>query len=77
LIGPLPLLIISSTVESRCSVFNAALKPEGIDYVWRGDLGGFFLARAWTVRHIMDNGCHEHKLPPFARLEGNQIYYRG
>jgi len=25
----------------------------------------------------MDNGCHEHKLPPFAQLEGNQIYYRG
>jgi uncharacterized protein (DUF488 family) len=118
------------------------LKTAGIDYVWRGDLGGFrkpasdspntawrvgafrayadfmltaafqtimtevgelaatrritllcaeavpwrchrhlladaFLARAWTVRHILDNGCHEHKLPPFARLEGNQIYYRG
>jgi uncharacterized protein (DUF488 family) len=121
---------------------NTALKLEGIDYMWRGDLGGFrkpapdsantawrvdafrayadfmltpefqtimkeveklaatrriallcaeavpwrchrqlladaFFAREWTVRHIMDNGCHEHKLPPFARLEGNQIYYRG
>lgn len=121
---------------------NTELKTEGIDYVWRGDLGGFrkpapdspntawrvgafrayadfmltakfqtimtevgelaairrmtflcaeavpwrchrqlladaFLAREWTVRHIMDNGCHEHKLPPFAQLEGNQIYYRG
>jgi uncharacterized protein (DUF488 family) len=121
---------------------NNALKLEGIDYIWRGDLGGFrkpapdspnsawrvgafrayadfmltrefqtiiteveklaatrriallcaeavpwrchrqlladaFLAREWTVRHIMDNGCHEHKLPSFAQLEGNQIYYRG
>jgi len=121
---------------------NTALKLEGIDYMWRGDLGGFrkpapdsantawkvgafrayadfmltpefqtimkeveklaatqriallcaeavpwrchrqlladaFLAREWTVRHIMANGCHEHKLPPFARLEGNQIFYRG
>jgi uncharacterized protein (DUF488 family) len=118
------------------------LKTAGIDYVWRGDLGGFrkpapdspnsawrvgafrayadfmltrefqtiiteveelaatrriallcaeavpwrchrqlladaFLAREWTVRHIMDNGCHEHKLPSFAQLEGNRIYYRG
>jgi uncharacterized protein (DUF488 family) len=118
------------------------LKTAGIDYLWRGDLGGFrkpapdspntawrvgafrayadfmltpefptimtevgelaatrritflcaeavpwrchrqlladaFLAREWEVRHIMDNGCHEHKLPPFAQLEGNQIYYRG
>jgi uncharacterized protein (DUF488 family) len=120
---------------------HRALKLEAIDYVWRGDLGGFrkpapdsantawrvgafrayadfmltpgfqtimtelealaatqriallcaeavpwrchrqlladaFLARGWGVRHIMDNGCHEHKLPPFAQLEGNQIYYR-
>jgi uncharacterized protein (DUF488 family) len=121
---------------------HRALKLEAIDYVWRGDLGGFrkpapdsantawrvgafrayadfmltpgfqtimteveelaatqriallcaeavpwrchrqlladaFLARGWGVRHIMDNDCHEHKLPPFAQLEGNQIYYRG
>jgi hypothetical protein len=40
-------------------------------------LADAFLAREWGVRHIMDNGCHEHKLPPFAQLEGNQIYYRG
>ena len=121
---------------------KAALKPEAIDYVWRGDLGGFrkpapdspntawrvgafrayadfmltaafqrimseveelaarqriallcaeavpwrchrqlladaLFARDWTVRHIMDNGCHEHKLPAFAQLAGKQIYYRG
>ena len=121
---------------------KAALNSEQIEYVWRGDLGGFrkpapdspntawrvgafrayadfmltpefqtimteveelaatqrialmcaeavpwrchrqlladaFFAREWTVRHIMDNGCHEHKLPPFAQLEGKQIYYRG
>lgn len=33
--------------------------------------------RNWTVRHVMDNGCHEHKLPPFARPEGKKIFYRG
>jgi uncharacterized protein (DUF488 family) len=119
-----------------------ALKKAGIDYLWRGDLGGFrkpladsvntawrvatfrgyadfmltaefdkilgeveqlaahhrialmcaeavpwqchrqliadaFVIRNWTVRHIMDNGCHEHKLPPFARPEGTKIFYRG
>jgi uncharacterized protein (DUF488 family) len=118
------------------------LKTAGIDYLWRGDLGGFrkpapdspntawrvgafrayadfmltpefrtiidelekiatteriallcaeavpwrchrqlladaFLARGWIVRHIMDNGCHGHKLPPFAQREGKHIYYRG
>jgi uncharacterized protein (DUF488 family) len=121
---------------------NTALKSESIDYIWRGDLGGFrkpapdspnaawrvgafrayadfmltaqfqtiineleqvaateriallcaeavpwrchrqlladaFLAREWTVRHIMDNGCREHQLPPFAQREGKNIYYRG
>jgi uncharacterized protein (DUF488 family) len=121
---------------------HSALKSEDIDYIWRGDLGGFrkpapdsvnlgwrvgafrayadfmltpefqtiidqlekvaatgriallcaeavpwrchrqlladaFLVRGWTVRHIMDNGCHEHKLPPFARPQGKHIYYPG
>ena len=121
---------------------NNALKLERIDYIWRGDLGGFrkpapdspntawrvgafrayadfmltpefqtimtevgelaaarritflcaeavpwrchrqlladaFLASDWTVRHIMDNRCHEHKLPLFAQVSGKQIYYRG
>lgn len=121
---------------------HTALKSESIDYIWRGDLGGFrkpapdsvntawrvgafrayadfmltaefqtiieelehiaateriallcaeavpwrchrqlladaFLAREWAVRHIMDNGCHEHKLPAFAQREGKHIYYRG
>jgi uncharacterized protein (DUF488 family) len=40
-------------------------------------LADAFLIRGWEVRHIMDTGCHEHKLPPFARPEGEKIYYRG
>ena len=40
-------------------------------------LADAFLIRGWEVRHIMDNGCHEHKLPPFAQPEGAKIYYRG
>jgi uncharacterized protein (DUF488 family) len=39
-------------------------------------LADAFVVRDWSVRHIMDNGCHEHKLPPFARPEGTKIYYR-
>jgi uncharacterized protein (DUF488 family) len=118
------------------------LKIAGVDYLWRGDLGGFrkaspdsvntawrvatfrayadfmltpefakimdemeavaadyrialmcaeavpwqchrqliadaLVIRNWTVRHIVDNGCHEHKLPPFAQAEGTKIFYRG
>ncbi len=38
-------------------------------------LADAFSVRGLTVRHIMDDGCHEHKLPPFARPEGTRIYY--
>jgi len=119
----------------------SSLKTNGVDYLWRGDLGGFrkplpespntawrvgafrayadfmltrefepiirgventtttqrialmcaeavpwrchrqlladaFLVRGWSVRHIMDDGCHEHSLPAFATVkEGTRIYY--
>ncbi len=118
------------------------LKGAGIDYLWRGDLGGFrkaspdsvntawrvatfrayadfmltnefaqimsemetlagnarmalmcaeavpwqchrqliadaFVIRSWTVRHIMDEGCQKHRLPPFAQPEGTKVFYRG
>lgn len=120
----------------------ASLNQNGIEYLWRGDLGGFrkpapdsvntawqvgafrayadfmltpeftgivreveelagakraafmcaealpwqchrqlladaFLVRGWNVRHIMDDGCRVHKLPPFARPEGERIIYSG
>jgi len=119
---------------------NTSLRDAGIEYVWRGDLGGFrkasanspniawkigafrayadfmltlpfdqmmeeletlaqkkrialmcaeavpwrchrqlladaCLIRGWSVRHILDDGCHAHKLPAFARPVGRQIYY--
>ncbi|MGH7796349.1 MAG: DUF488 family protein [Candidatus Binatia bacterium] len=38
-------------------------------------LADAFLISGWHVRHIMDNGCHEHKLPPFAQPAGTKIYY--
>jgi uncharacterized protein (DUF488 family) len=40
-------------------------------------LADAFFVRQWTVRHIRDDGCHEHQLAPFARPEGTRIYYRG
>jgi uncharacterized protein (DUF488 family) len=40
-------------------------------------LADALLVRAWNVRHIMDDGCHAHKLPAFARLEGMCIIYSG
>lgn len=40
-------------------------------------LADALLVRTWSVRHIMDDGCHEHKLPSFAKLEGTRIIYRG
>ena len=40
-------------------------------------LADAFLVRDWNVRHIMDDGCREHRLPPFARPEGDRIVYSG
>jgi uncharacterized protein (DUF488 family) len=124
------------------AALSESLTESGVDYLWRGDLGGFrkpssdsvntawkapafrayadfmltaeferimsevepiaaaqrialmcaeavpwqchrqlladaFLIRGWSVRHIMDNGCHPHKLPPFAQPAGTKIFYRG
>lgn len=124
----------------RREALAASLAAEGIEYLWRGDLGGFrkpaadspngawktaafrayadfmltgefeeimaemerladekktavmcaeavpwrchrqlladaFAIRGWPVRHILDNGCGEHRLPPFARPEGKKILY--
>lgn len=39
-------------------------------------LADALLVRGWSVRHIMDDGCHAHKLPSFARTEGHCILYR-
>jgi uncharacterized protein (DUF488 family) len=40
-------------------------------------LADAFFVRGWNVRHIMDDGCREHRLPPFARPEGDRIIYGG
>lgn len=40
-------------------------------------LADAFLVRKWAVRHIRDDGCHEHKAPPFARPQGVKIFYPG
>jgi uncharacterized protein (DUF488 family) len=40
-------------------------------------LADSFLVRGWQVRHIVDGGCREHKLAPFARPEGTRIIYSG
>ena len=40
-------------------------------------LADAFLVRQWIVRHIMEDACHEHKLPSFAQPVGAQIIYRG
>ncbi|HEX2225617.1 MAG TPA: DUF488 domain-containing protein [Candidatus Binatia bacterium] len=58
--------------EQRLAIMCAEAVP------WRCHrqlLADAFLTRGWNVRHIMDNGCHEHKLPPFAQPEGAKIYY--
>jgi uncharacterized protein (DUF488 family) len=60
--------------EKRISVMCAEAVP------WqchRQLLADSFLVRGWVVQHIMDKGCVEHKLPPFARTKNTQIIYSG
>jgi uncharacterized protein (DUF488 family) len=38
-------------------------------------LADVFLVRGFSVRYIMDDGCHEHHLPPFAMRNGTEILY--
>jgi uncharacterized protein (DUF488 family) len=40
-------------------------------------LADAFVIREKAVRHILDDGCHEHKLPPYAKPEGTRIIYSG
>jgi uncharacterized protein (DUF488 family) len=61
-----------TAVKKRIAVMCAEAVP------WRCHrqlLADAFLIRGWTVHHIMDNGCHEHKLPAFAKVEGRRIHY--
>ena len=60
--------------EKRAAIMCAEAVPWSCH---RQLLADAFLIRGWNVRHIMDNGCHEHKLPPFARPDGWKIYYPG
>ena len=38
-------------------------------------LADAFTVRSWPVRHILDEGCAEHRLPPFAEPAGTRIVY--
>jgi uncharacterized protein (DUF488 family) len=70
--------IMTEVEELAASQRIALLCAEAVPWrCHRQLLADALFAREWTVRHIMDNGCHEHSLPPFAQVAGNQIYYRG
>lgn len=38
-------------------------------------LADAFTVRSWAVRHIVDDGCAEHRLTPFAQVSGTRIVY--
>ncbi len=38
-------------------------------------LADAFLARGWPVRHVLDDRCEVHRLPPFAHASGSRILY--
>jgi uncharacterized protein (DUF488 family) len=69
---------IIGEVESSASVKHMTLMcAEAVPWrCHRQLLADALLVRGLSVRHIMDDGCHAHKLPPFARPEGHSIIYR-
>jgi uncharacterized protein (DUF488 family) len=40
-------------------------------------LADAFLVRGWPVRHILEDRCEAHRLPPFAAADGTRIVYAG
>ena len=68
---------IIKEVETRAAAKRAALMcAEAVPWrCHRQLLADAFLVRVWNVRHIMDGGCNEHKLPPFAHVDGTRITY--
>ena len=69
--------IINELEQTAASERIALMCAEAVPWrCHRQLLADAFFIRQWQVRHIMDNGCHAHKLPPFAQPQGKQIYYR-
>ena len=66
-------------VEQQVSKLRAAFMcAEALPWqCHRQLLADAFLVRGWNVRHIMDDGCREHRVPPFARVSGDRIVYSG
>ena len=58
--------------ERRVALMCAEALPERCH---RQLLADAFTVRDWPVRHILDDGCAEHRLPPFARPSGTRILY--
>jgi len=58
--------------ERRSAILCAEAVP------WRCHrqlLADALIVRGWPVRHILDHGCSEHHLPPFAHATGTRILY--
>jgi uncharacterized protein (DUF488 family) len=65
--------IVQVARESSIALMCAEAMP------WRCHrqlLADAFLVRGWNVRHIMDDRCREHHLPPFAKPDGTRIVYQ-
>jgi uncharacterized protein (DUF488 family) len=58
--------------ETRIALMCAEALPERCH---RQLLADAFTVRGWPVRHMLDDGCVDHRLPPFARPNGTRILY--
>jgi uncharacterized protein (DUF488 family) len=68
-----------TTLEEAASVSRSALMcAEALPWqCHRQLLADALVVRGWHGRHIMDDGCREHRIPPFAQVSGDRIVYSG
>lgn len=67
---------IMGKMELLASQRTAIMCAEAVPWrCHRQLLADSFLVRGFSVRHIMDNNCQEHRLPPFAIPKGTKIFY--
>jgi len=69
-------MALETVVELAAARPTAMMCAEALPWrCHRQLLADAFTVRGWSVRHILESGCSEHRLPPFAQPIGTRIVY--
>jgi len=68
--------IVTELLRGAATRRIAAMCAEALPWrCHRQLLADAFLVRGWSVRHILEDRCEAHRLPPFAVPDGARILY--